>query len=157
MKRILSSLSILILLNSCINKSYDEALNSGLEKYPRIRNLNLSLVEGYTVEKLAFFKTKEHEYKFVLKLSDATTDTLVERYSLGLFGFVDKKYLKENKNHLSWNSKPVIESFGKYKYIIKDIVIPTKEMDSIIYFLYDRDKYRKVIGHRIVLKNIQLR
>ncbi len=104
------------------------------------------------MNKIGFFQTHEDSLGIVLKLNDQIDSSLVENYSLGMYLYQDEKYLYNEE--ISWNPHPKIQTFNSHKYFIETIAIPHTQIDTLVFYLYDRDKYRAIIGNRIVLKNI---
>ncbi len=152
-------ISIFFLSNcflSCSDISLETNLEDGLTSYRKVRNINESFIEGYTVNKIAFFKKDSINYEFVLKLNNEVEEDTVANYSLGMVVFTDKKYLAEEQDYLIWGMQPTIKQYGDYKYIIREVETPIKYMDSLHIFLYARDGYKGVRGSLIRLKNIQL-
>lgn len=154
-KRILLG-ALAFLLFNCHENTFDSNLESGLENYRKVRHINESFLPGYSVKKLAFFKSDSIHYKFVLQLNNDAIEDVITNYSLGMVVFTDKKYLPENKEYLIWGMQPTIESYGEYKYIVKNVETPIIHIDSLHIFLYDLDEYKGVKGDMIRLKNIEL-
>lgn len=155
-KHIFLAISTIFLLFSCSNDTLEYNLENGLAKYRKVRHINESFLEGYSVKKLAFFKSDSLNYKFVLQLNDDAVADTIAKYSFGMVVFTDKKYLPEGKNYLIWGTQPIIEKRGDYKYIVKDVETPIKYIDSLHLFLYNREGYNGVIGNMMRLKNIEL-
>lgn len=146
---ILSTASIIL---SCQNQFGVENLNNGLSDYRHIRNINQSFVNNFELSKTAFFQTHEDSLGIVLKLNDQIDSSLVENYSLGMYLYQDEQHLFNEE--VAWNPHPKIQTFNNHKYFIETIAIPHTQIDTLVFYLYDRDKYRTIIGNRVVLKNI---
>ena len=131
-------------------------LETGLIEYKRVRTINKNFNKGYEINKIGFFKLDSTSYQFVLLLNDQITRAKVANYSLGLHAYVDPKYLINNKDFLVWDIKPELVEAGKFKYIIKEVHTPIKRIDSMFFFLYDRDTYRGIIGNRVRVRNVGL-
>lgn len=152
---LLFSIFISTVTVSCTSTTKDFYLDNGLEKYRKSRNVNQEFVKGYGINKIAFFEIDQDNITVVLKLNDQTDQQMLDNYSLGAYVFKDNKYTGVLDGKLDWNTKPELTVIHQYKYIIDTIAIP-REMDSLVFYLYERDKYRKIIGDRIVLKNISI-
>lgn len=138
----------------CQKKSNEYYLYHGLEEYDKIRFIDEEFVTGYGIQKIAFFQEAEQlQYVLILK-SDVTPET-VKQYSLGLHVYIDEKN-SIDQNFLVWDTKPALQNIGGNKYIINSFKRPVKKMDSMVFFLYDKERYKGVIGNRIVIKNIGL-
>lgn len=140
----------------CSNDTLEYNLENGLSKYRKVRHINESFLEGYSVKKLAFFKNDSLSYKFVFQLNDDAAYDTIAKYSFGIAVFTDKNHLPEGKNFLIWGTQPIIEKHGGYRYIVKDVETPIKYIDSLHLFLYNREGYNGVIGNMMRLKNIEL-
>ncbi len=127
-------------------------LINGLENYNKVRDINESLIENYEINKIAFFQNKTENIEIVLKLNDQTTQDIINSYSLGAYIYMDNKYLYSQD--INWNTKPTIQVLNNHKYIINTLNISQRRMDSLVFYLFDRDKYRKILGNRVVIKNI---
>lgn len=130
-------------------------LYHGLEGYDKFRQVNQEFIKGYGVEKIAFFHEAD-QLQYVLMLSDIVSPKMVEQYSLGLHVYLDKNNKSEDQSFLVWDTKPRLQNIGDNKYIINGFKKPVKKMDSLVFFLYDRERYKGVTGNRIVIKNIEL-
>tara|TARA_Y100000385_G_C12974751_1_gene585658 strand:+ start:326 stop:799 length:474 start_codon:yes stop_codon:yes gene_type:complete len=157
MNKIVLAVAVLFTLFSCRNETIDEALDNGLKNYKKIRVINESLLNGYDINKLAFFKKDSTNYTFVFLLNNNTSADSVAKYSFGLVVFPEKKYQLSDKNYSIWGMQPNLVSINGYKYIIKEVDTHIKHLDSLHIFLYDRDKYRGVKSDMIRLKNIRLK
>jgi hypothetical protein len=148
---------ILLLCLGCTNETYQESLENGLENYKVIRNIDDQLIEGYPIQKLAFFKKDSTHYNFVYLLGNDAIKDSIEAYSLGMVVFPAKEYMLKDKDYLIWSLQPSIETFNNHKYIRTDIETKIKRMDSLHIFLFNREGYNGVLGsHMIRLKNIKL-
>src|SRR5690606_32905730 len=92
--------------------------------------------------------------QLVVKLDDEIKEEKINEYSIGAYAYIDNKYISHNKDELDWNTKPKLHNYGNNKYFIDTIKFKSKRMDSLVFYLFDRDRYRKMIGHRVILKNI---
>lgn len=155
MKKIILAFVVCFSFFACKQESNEYYLYHGLEGYNKFRYVNEDFIEGYGVQKIAFFQEADQR-QYVLLLDDSVSDETVSNYSLGLHVYVDKKKLPENKSFLVWDIKPEIQKMGGNKYIIGGFKDSIKKMDSLVFFLYGRDKYQGIEGNRIVLKNIKL-
>lgn len=151
MKFFLFALSLFILTN-CANKSKETNLENGLIGYRKSRDINEEFIKNFEVKKIGFFKTKDGNIQYALLLNDNISSSDVQNFSLGAHAY---KRNSHNK-FLVWDVKPRLKLYGKHKYIIEEFKEPLENLDSISFFLYDRDKYRNVIGNRIVIKNLGL-
>lgn len=134
----------------------EDSLQNGLTSYKKIRNVNQSFLDGYEVKKIAFFKTDNGNHKYVLQLNNDIPKSTVENYSLGFYAFVEKEHLSMNRKYLIWDTKPELMEIEGHKYIINEFRKPIKKMDSLIFFLYDRERYSGIIGDRIIIRNLAL-
>ncbi len=152
--------AIFVLVNclslfGCQKESNEYYLYRGLEGYDKFRYINEEFVKSYGVQKIAFFQ-EAGQLQYVLKLADNVTLKTVENYSLGVRVYADQKYLSEDQKFLMWDTKPRIQEIGGYKYIINGFKKPIKEIDSLSFFLYDRERYQRVLGNVISIKKIKL-
>ena len=149
---------VCLLCFGCKNETYQQSLENGLENYSVIRNINDQLVEGYPIQKLAFFKKDSTNYNFVYLLGNSLVKDTIEFYSLGMVVFPTQEYMPKDKNYLIWSLQPTIETINSHKYIITDIETNIKRMDSLNIFLFNRDGYKGVLGEKMIrLKNIKLK
>lgn len=155
MKKIFIILVVCFSVFACKQENNEYYLYHGLEGYNKFRYVNEGFIEGYGVQKIAFFQEAD-QLQYALLLDDNVKDETVSYYSLGLHVFLDKEKLPENKSFLVWDIKPEIQKMGTNKYIIGGFKDSIKKMDSLVFFLYDRERYQGVEGNRIVLKNIKL-
>lgn|SRR5690554_6782158 len=141
---------------SCQTKDVDGYLKEGLDNYDKSRDVNQDFIDGYGINKIAFDRIDNNSLKVVLKLSDGSNKETIDSLSLGAYVFMDNKYIGVNDGKLDWNTKPELNRINNYKYIIDTIAIPNRTMDSLVFYLFDRDGYRRIIGTRIYLKNIKI-
>jgi hypothetical protein len=130
-------------------------LENGLSEYRKLRKMNEILVEGYTVKTIAFFDDKDNTRQMVLKLGDNVSSEVVEKYSLGIHAYSEKALKLESRGFFIWDVKPELSRIGDHKYLIVNTKSSISQADSIIFFLYDRDKFRQVKGNRIRIKNVK--
>lgn len=141
---------------SCYDKdSMDYHINTGLENYERKRRINDKLNEDISIEYFSIFKIKKDCYRLVFKLDEYTNVKAIRNYTLALHAFVNKEYLKD-KPYLLLDYKPELIKSHKFNYLIKDFTTKSKRIDSLDLFLYDRDKYRTILGKKITIRNIGL-
>lgn len=157
MKYLLALLVIILFIISCEdNDSFNYHLKNGLIEYGMKRPVNEKLNEDLFVQEVAFFKQDSVTYKMVLKLNENTKPDLVKKYSLAIHVFVDKSFLVKRDDYLLLDYKPELIQFNKNKYLVKEFISKAKRIDSLDLFLYDRDKYRQIIGRKITVRNIGL-
>ena len=144
-----------LLFIGCQKKSNEHYLFGGLEGYSKFRYINEEFIKDYGVQKIAFFQEAD-QLQYVLKLGDNVSEEKIKQYSLGLQVYANKKYMPKEKSYLIWDIKPELQEMGENKYIIQGFQEPIKEIDSLVFFLYDRTKYQGVIGSTISIKNIKL-
>jgi hypothetical protein len=146
-----------VLCNGCKEQSIELSLENGLKDYTKARIINEALVEGYYIERIAFYKKDSANYQFIFKLSENSENDSIEKYSLGLVIFPDKMLYTDSKEYEVVGFQSRIKEINHFKYIIEEYTVPIKRMDSLHVFLYDRDKYKGVLGDRMIrLKNIRL-
>lgn len=141
------------MLFSCQQHSKQNYLEKGLEGYLKKRKVYQQFISSYAVEEIAFFETPENP-EFVLKLDKNITKETVESYTLGVH-----VYAKQDSSQAPffvWDTKPSLIEAQQNKYIISEFKTPLKMIDSVIFFLYDRKGYTKVIGNRIKLNNLKI-
>ena len=141
-----------IFLINCSDQPNENYLKNGMINYRKSREVHQKFIENFEIKKVAFLKSKKGNFQYALLLNENITSSQVDNYSLGLHIYPTNY---EGK-FLIWDVKPELKSFGKNNYIIEEFKQPITKFDSIAFFLYDRDKYRNVIGHRVVLKNLDL-
>jgi hypothetical protein len=151
-------LYLVILISSCSDKnSLEYQLKHGLKDYPRKRPIDSKQFnENVELEHLAFFKVTDSTHKMVFHLGDKTVLDSIKNYSLAIHTFVDEQFLKEGKKYLYMDYKPELISVGSHNYLIKEFATEAKRIDSVDLFLYDRDKYRRILGKKITVRNIGL-
>ena len=147
---------ILICSFSCERRNREYFLLNGLEGYRKARTINQFMVEGYEINKVGFVKTEKGKLELIVKLNDEIEQETINKYSLGLYAYANNKYLSYKQNELHWNVHPKFYNIGSSKYLIDTINLAPTKMDSLVFYLFDRDKYRKIIGNRVVLKNIAI-
>ena len=130
-------------------------MKNGLVGYKKSRFIDKEFLKDYGIKKIAFFENSD-TLSLVLLLDKNSEIETVTKYSLGLYVFPTNKSLLKNKDYLIWDSQPSLEQFGSFKYIIKNFPQPIKRIDSLIFFLYDREVYNGVIGNTIRIKNISI-
>ncbi len=155
MKRLLGLL-IVVSSISCIDKdSFSYHLNNGLSDYQMKRPVNEKLNEDIFVQDIAFFK-QDSTFIMVLKLDENTKADVVEKYSLAIHAFVDKAFLVKRDDYLLLDYKPELIKYDANSYLVKEFKTNAKRLDSLDLFLYDRDKYRQILGRKITIRNIGL-
>ena len=148
-------LTICISFFACQKKSNEYYLYHGLEGYTKFRYINEEFIEGYGVQKIAFFQEAD-QLQYVMMLTNNVTREMVANYSLGLQVYPGEKYRTDDKKFLLWDTKPRLLETGENKYIINGFMTPISEIDSLVFFLYDRNEYKGVDGRVISIKNIKL-
>ncbi|NGX83043.1 hypothetical protein [Aequorivita sp. KMM 9714] len=156
MKKFILGLLVFFFIFSCKKKNIDNYLELGLENYRMSRNINQNFIDNYGIDKVAFYRIDNNSLKVVLKMSNESNKQKIDSLSLGAYVYVDNKYIGVNDSKLDWNTKPVLRYSNNHKYIIDTITIPNKTIDSLVFYLYDRDSYKRIIGTRIYLKNIKI-
>lgn len=142
--------------SSCTNKSKEEYLENGLKGYRKVRSINEIILDGYVIKNLAFFKTDSIENLFVFQLNkDAEVDT-IEKYGLGIVFFADKKIIGNDKGYILQQTKPIVQTYGEFKYILQRFDPPATYLDSLHIYLSGREGYTGVIGRMVRLKNLSL-
>ncbi len=151
---------LLIALFCCctsFDKEYDTHLKNGLQTYHNARDINLNFVPGLSLKKIAFIKKSNKDIMLVLRLNDGAKSNDVEKYSLAIKSYLDKeKYSKllKGDDYVSTPIKPVLLNVNNYKYIVTSYTLNVKRIEKLEFFLFDRDKFRKVLGTPIFVKNI---
>ncbi|CAM3341934.1 hypothetical protein [Aequorivita lipolytica] len=146
--------TILFFATSCENRTLQENLNTGLLHYKKVRFINRGFIDGYGIEKIAFFKEQDSNYTFVLKMYDNAVNDTVEKYRLGIVFFPEGDTLAPFSKW--WFMEPTMKKVGKYKYVIEKVFLPYQKLDSIRLFLTDRKGYNGVKGNVLNLKNLRL-
>lgn len=147
--------SFCFLTVSCTEKDVSYHLNTGLAEYRKLRNVNETILDGYSVQKLAFNKQDTTNY-FIFQLNDDAQADTISKYGLGVVFYMDKILTEKNKGFIMHQTQPEMQTFGKYKYVIEPMNLPTSYLDSIHIYLSGRAGYNGVIGKMITLKNIEL-
>lgn len=147
--------SFCILSISCDDRETIYHLESGLKDYRKLRKMNENLVDDYSVRAIAFFNDKNLNRQIILKLGDDVPKEVIEKYSLGIHAYSKKAVEAAHKGFFIWDVKPELNKVGEHKYLLVDTNSSINTVDSIIFFLYDRDIYRNVIGNRIRIKNVK--
>src|SRR5690606_13169983 len=145
---------LIFLLFSCEKRSNLEILNDGLKNYKLKRGVGQKFVEDFKVEEIAFIEQQNH-YDLVLKLNKDIQQDVLDIYTLGIHVYT-KNSNEDHRRFDVWNIKPIVKNYNGNKYLIREFKEPHKEMDSIIFFLYNNDFYRGILGNRIVIRNIKL-
>ena len=156
-KNITSSLFLILIFTTIVSckKNY---LEDGLTSLPQAREVNHVFKNTFVAKKVAFVRNGENKFKFIIKLPDNVIKKDVESYSLAIHVFSNSKEIKgKRKYNYNWDTKPVVETHGKHKYIITETEAPIKFIDSLNLFLYDRDKYKKKsYGKSLKIRNLGL-
>lgn len=117
------------------------------------RIIKKPLVEGFIVEEISFGEMIDKP-KLILRINDSIKNGTVSDYSLAVHVYSDSSSVE--KPFLIWDIKPEVEIKENKKYIIIPYKEPIQKIDSIVFFLYDRDIYRNRIGNKIVIEDINL-
>lgn len=141
-----------IFLTNCSDQPKENYLKNGMLNYRKSREVHQKFIENFEIKKVGFFESKTGYFQYALLLNENISSSQVDIYSLGLHVYP----FNNEGNFLIWDVKPELKSFGNNYYIIEDFKQKITKFDSIAFFLYDRDRYRNVIGNRIVLKNLSL-
>lgn len=144
----------LVISFSCENRDKIAILSSGLDGYLLKRGVDEHFIENYNVEEIAFFK-KDGNYELALKLNEDISQEFADNFSLGIHVYSNNINALNNKFGV-WDVKPKIEKYKNHKYIIREFKEHINSIDSIIFFLYDIDKYRGIIGNRVIIRNIKI-
>lgn len=120
-----------------------------------MRSVDQDFVEGYVVKKIAFFERSD-TLSYVLLLDESIDPKIITKYTLGLYVYPTDKSILKDKDYLIWDSQPSLKQFGSFKYIINDFPEPIRRIDSLVFFLYNRDGYTGVKGNLIRFKNISI-
>lgn len=147
-------ITILLFAISCKNRSLQENLDTGLLHYKKVRYVNRDFINGYGIEKIAFFKEQDSYYTFVFKMDDKTVNDTVENYRLGIVFFPEGDTVAPFSKWLFM--KPTISKVGTYKYLIEKVNLPSNNIDSLRLFLSAKEGYQGVFGNVILLKNLKL-
>ena len=139
----------------CNKKSNEAYLNEGLRGYKKFRHVHDELIKDYGVQKIAFFREAD-QFQYVILLADNVSAETVGKYSLGLQVYAKDKEFLGDKKFLMWDTKPFLLQKGKNKYVIEGFKQPIRELDSLVFFIYDRERYQGVVGSTISIKNIDL-
>ena len=152
-------LVLMILLVSCtsLEKEYNIHLRNGLKTYPYSNKVNLNFLSGFSIKELAFIKKNKDETMLVIKLNKNIKSSEVEKYSLAIKSFFSKQSsdcVLKNKEYISTPIKPSLLIVNGHNYIVTPYNLNVKCVDKIEFFLYDRDKFRKVLSKPIFVKKI---
>jgi len=152
---------LILLFNSCTSfeKELNTHLKNGLLTYRKTKQVNLNFVPGISLKKLALIKKSDSQRVLILKLNDNVTAAQIQSYSLAVKTYLDKdKYatLLKGKMYLSNPIKPKLQTINNHNYIITPFNLKVTEIDKFEFFLFDRDKFRKVLSKPIFVENITL-
>lgn len=151
----------LVIFASCtsLEKEYNTHLNNGLDTYSRTREVNLNFVPGISMKKIAFIKKSDDQLIMVIRLNDNAVDSEVQKYSLAIKTYLDKdKYdsILAGDEYISTPIKPYLVDVNGFKYIEVPFDLKVDRIDKIEFFLFDRDKFRKVLSKPITISNVGL-
>lgn len=152
-------LFFLFLSCTSLDKEYDVHLRNGLETYPQTRDVNLNFVPGLSLKKIAFINKSGGRKIMVIRLNDNALKSHIEKYSLAIKTYLDRTKYKEilnGKEYVSTPVKPILISINGYKYIEVPYELSVDRVDKIEFFLFDRDKFRKVLSKPITISNLGL-
>ncbi|WP_147406163.1 hypothetical protein [Aquimarina sp. BL5] len=149
----------LIVFVSCNTRerNYEKHLEKGLKTFPYTRNVNQNLITGVSIRSLAFIKKSDDQRMLVIKLNDEVTPETINKFSLAIHTYLNKdKYgdLLKDKDYISTPLKPVLKDIKGHKYIITEYDIDVERIKELQFFLFDRDKFRKVLSKRVIVRNI---
>ncbi len=154
-------LGIAFTIFSC-GKSIEDHLAEGLTSIEHTRLIEHTFKDNYTIDKMVFLKEEGQTYSLILKLSEDSSKDVIEAYSLGIHVYAnngDDQVLieKKRKKDFGWDFKPVLETKNNHKYLVHQIETSIKRIDSMRFFLYDREKYKKkTYGKVLWVKNLGL-
>ncbi|MCC1483479.1 hypothetical protein [Winogradskyella immobilis] len=158
MKRLLFIIvSMFVFSCTSLQKEYDTHLKNGLETYPNARDVDLNFIHGLSMKKVAFIKKNKDEKMLIIRLNDDALALDVEKYSLAVKTFLDKNKYKEllkDKEYISTPIKPSLITVNSFKYIEVPYSLDVKRIEKIEFFLFDRDKFRKVLSKPITISNM---
>src|SRR5690606_8182449 len=152
---------LFFLFISCtsLDKEYDVHLRNGLETYSQTREVNLNFVPGLSMKKIAFLNKSNGAKIMVIRLNDDALKLQMEKYCLSIKTYLDRTQYKEilnGKEYVSTSVKPSLISINGYKYIEVPYELDVDRVDKIEFFLFDRDKFRKVLSKPITISNLGL-
>lgn len=159
MKKLLSSL-IIIFFFSCtsLEKEYDTHLKNGLKTFAHTKDVNNNFLPGLSLRKIAFIE-KSNEKTIVIRLNDDALESDVKKYSLAVKIYLDKikyKNLLNGRDYISRPIKPSLTKIKNFKYIEMPFLLDVKEIIKIEFFLFDRDKFKKVLGKPITISDVEI-
>ncbi|WCO01648.1 hypothetical protein [Psychroserpens ponticola] len=134
-------------------------LNQGLEELEFSFDINQILIDDIKVESVGFFKLNDSIYKIAIKFNDEAINEDLNKYTLGMHikpKDSDKHLLQKNKNYISWDFIPKLESYNNHKYVIRTLNSKVKHIKSLRIFLYNQGVYKERYGNNIILNNITL-
>ena len=140
-----------------LEKEYNVHLRNGISTYPYTREVNLNFIDNYSVKKIAFIKKNKKSKILVLKLNDKVNKKTVENFSLAIKTYLNKEKYNEllnGKSYISTPVKPDLLTVNGHNYITIPYELNIKRFDSIEFFLFHRDKFRKVLSKPIRVKNM---
>lgn len=134
----------------------NDYLDSGLEDLENFEDLNFFLTGDVFIKGLAFYEKKPNNYALVLMLQDEITTSIVQKYTFGVEAFVydedlDKlsSYSKSKKRkHEAWYFKPQLVSVNENKYVVYDLNTTITDFKKLVFYVYDRESYKGVIGRK---------
>lgn len=140
---------------SCSNEDKSYYLANGLEGYKKARFVEQNFVEGFGIEKIAFFNEAD-TLSYALLLNDDLKEEIVNNHNLGVHVYAGPLSKSEKGDFLIWDLKPKITKYGDFNYIISHFKKPITKMDSLVFFLYDSKGYKGVDGNIIRIKNLSI-
>lgn len=152
---------LLLLMCSCtsLEKEYNTHLKNGLKTYGNVIDVNLNFIDGVSIKKIAFIKKSDEKKDLVIRLNDNIKSSEIERYSLAIKTYLDKEKYKDilnGKEYISTPIKPNLLIINEFKYIITPYNFKIESAIKIEFFLFDRDKFRKVLSKPIIINNISI-
>lgn len=153
------SVLIILIFTSC-KDIVEHHLEQGLFELENSRIVEKSIIEGYEIHSVGFFKNDDGTQKIAIRLNSDISQEVISKYT---FGFHIKLKKSENSNpiemkrkYLSFSFVPKLYTIGEYKYIIHDYQIKSKDIKSIRFFIYNLGKYKIKYGNDVFVKNIKL-
>lgn len=139
---------------SCINKSKTELyLERGLDILNNVKDVNFTLIEGYSIEKIGIVRDEKLKKKTIILILDSNiSQQLVNKYSLGVKAeyVVNKKKVMEQ-----WDFEPNLIKVKDLNYILTEIPFNSvHKINKVNFYLFDRLEPNRDIGNKLELKNL---
>lgn len=157
-QRIIFSLLALGSFISCISDSELEThLKNGLEYLDYVRELDMTLIEGITIEQIGVLPENDNVNTIILKLSPDSKQEVAQKYGLEVSWYLKKGSNKPEEILVDLNKDLVLKN--GHKYILLNFNTKIHQIGKIDFKLFDFTKKnnRKYQGTKKSINNLILK